>query len=141
MTPVQCLNELKIRIPDGTSLVDALERFISFFASTDIEGCDKENDGDMLLFQWGGPYSWDSYYSINLTRQYSFEDDDGEYLGMQQLGMDCKYDPESINIESGNLWYDGKDINEFNRMVLNSEIVKVATGLNMKSLEFDFGDV
>ena len=141
MKPEESFNEIKARIPESTNLVDALDIFISFFESTDIEGCEKEKDGDMLLFEWGGPYSWDSSYSITLTRQYSYEDEKGEYLGMQQLRMNYKYDPELINVESGNFWFDGKNIKNFRTMVLNSEIVQTAKLLNMKTIEFELGDV
>jgi hypothetical protein len=46
----------------------------------------------MLLFEWGGPYSWDQAVSVSLTRQFSFDDENGDYDRMQQLHMHCRYD-------------------------------------------------
>ena len=110
MTPAQVLSLLKQKIPFGTSLNKALTTFISIFDETVIEGCEKVNEGDMLLFQWGGPYSWDPSFSINLTRQFSYESDNREHTGMQQLQMNCRFNPEAITVESGNEWFDGTGV-------------------------------
>ena len=59
MTPHEAFEEIKERIPPGAPLTDALGKFVDFYASTSIQGCPKESGGDMLLFEWGGPYSWD----------------------------------------------------------------------------------
>lgn len=141
MSPDNALTQLKDLIPQGTDLLSCLDKFISFYETTYIEGCDKDKEDDMLLFQWGGPYSWDKNYSINLTRQFCFNDEDGEYIGMKHLQMNCKYDPELVNIEGGNFWFDGGNINTFRELVFNSEIVKAALKLKMQSLEFELGDV
>ena len=55
MTPREAFEEIEKRITAGTSLTDALNEFVNFYASTSIEGCPKDSDGDMLLFEWGGP--------------------------------------------------------------------------------------
>jgi hypothetical protein len=141
MTPHQVFDDLKSKIPLGMNLKEALVTFIKHFADTEIEGCSKANDGDMLLFQWGGPYSWDSYFSINLTRQFSHENEDGEYLGMQQLQMNCRYDADAVSTESGNEWFDGTDIESFTNRVLSSEAVAAVGGLEMRSLDFELDDV
>ena len=141
MSPEHALNELKVLISANTPLPEALERFINFYSNTNIEGCPKDDEGDMLLFQWGGPYSWDESYSINLTRQFTFLDSDGEYEGMQQLQMNCRYNPEQIAIKSGNEWFEGENLDEFRQSVLSSDSVKLASTLEMRSIALELGDV
>jgi hypothetical protein len=141
MTPTEVLKKLEDDIPAGTGLVSALEKFIKFFSETDVDGCPKETNGDMLLFQWGGPYSWDDHFSINLTRQFSFVDATGEYDRMQQLRMDCRYRVADISIEEGNQWLWRDEVESFLQYVLDAPCVKAAKGLQMQSLEFVLDDV
>jgi hypothetical protein len=141
MTPTQALNELKSRIPPGTPLVAALEQFIRFYSDTEIDDCPKASEGDMLLFQWGGPYSWDTCFSVNLTRQFSFDDEDGEYDRMQQLQMNCRYQAGQIAIAPGNEWLYGADTEAFLQKILVAPCVITAKNLNMQSLDFDLHDV
>lgn len=68
MTPHDAFEAIEKRIPTGTALTDALTEFVNFYASSSIEGCAKETEGDMLLFEWGGPYPWDDCVSLSLTR-------------------------------------------------------------------------
>ena len=141
MTPHQVLSDLKSKIPATTSLKNALETFIKHFDNTKVDGCDKSNDGDMLLFQWGGPSSLDPYFSISLTRQFSHVDEDGEYLGMQQLHMICRFVIDETSIASGNEWFDGTDIDLFIKQVLSSKAVSATTSLKMRSLAFELDNV
>src|SRR5471030_217071 len=141
MTPIEVLQKLENDIPPGTALVPALEKFIKFFSATQVDGCPKKTDGDMLLFQWGGPYSWNNHFSINLTRQFSFVNATGEYDGMQQLQMNCRYRKEDIAIDGGNQWLWRDEVESFLQYVLDSPCVKAAKGLRMQSLEFTLGDV
>ncbi|WP_394828001.1 hypothetical protein [Pendulispora albinea] len=52
---------------------DGVAAMIAFFRDVHAEGCDRENDGDMLLFQWG---SYDVYgtnireLNVDITRQF-----------------------------------------------------------------------
>lgn len=141
MTPIQVLNSLKKDIPPETSLVLAIEKFIRFFSESQVEGCPKETDGDMLLFQWGGPYSWDSHVSINLTRQFSFVDEDGEHATMQQLQMNCRYQVGQLSVVKGNAWLHGEDVEAFLHGVLESSCVIAARDLPMISLELSLARV
>lgn len=140
MTPQQIVDDVHSKIPAGTSLKDALMSFMKHFDETEVEGCAKI-DGDMLLYQWGGPYSWAPHFSINLTRQFSYEDEDGEYGGMEQLKMDCKYNAKMLNLESGNEWFDGVDIDTFIQRVLSSDAVIAADEQAMLALDFEFSKV
>lgn len=141
MTPQEAFEEIKKRIPPGTPLTDALSKFTDFYASTSIEGCPKEADGDMLLFEWGGPYPWDEYVSLSLTRQFSLSDEDGEYEQMQQLHMRCRYDASQVTLVAGNEWLYGQDTDAFLQYVLNAPCTAAVKNLRMQSLDFDMHDV
>jgi len=141
MTPHEAFEELKKRIPSGTSLTDALGEFVKFYDLSSIEGCPKDSDGDMLLFEWGGPYSWDDYVSLSLTRQFSLNDEDGEYERMQQLHMHCRYDARQVSLVAGNEWLHGQDTDAFLQSVLNAPCTRAVKNLNMLSLDFDIHEV
>ena len=141
MTPREAFEEVVKRIPPGTSLTEALSKFVNFYASSSIEGCPKDADADMLLFEWGGPYPWDECVSLSLTRQFSFSDEDGEYERMQQLHMHCRYDASQVTLVAGNEWLYGQDTDAFLEYVLNAPSTQTVKGLSMLSLEFDIHDV
>jgi hypothetical protein len=141
MSPNAAFQEIEKRIPAGTSLTDALSEFVNFYASTSIEGCPKDADADLLLFEWGGPYSWDDSVSLSLTRQFSLNDEDGAYEKMQQLHMHCRYDASQVTLIAGNKWLHGQDTEAFLRYVLNAPCTEAVKHLNMRSLDFDMHDV
>jgi hypothetical protein len=141
MTPRESFEEIKKRIPPGSALTHALTEFVNFYAATSIEGCPKEADGDMLLFEWGGPYSWDESVSVSLTRQFSFNDEDGEYDHMQQLHMRCRYDASEVTLVAGNEWLHGQDTDSFLEYVLRAASTETVKNLSMRSIDFDMHDV
>lgn len=142
MKAQEVLKDLQSKIDNTTKLESALSIFIDHYDATEVKNCSKgEGDADMVLFQWGGPYTWDNSVSINLTRQFIFSNAEGEYLGMQQLRMDCKFSPEDIVIESGNFWMEELSAELFLQKVLKSDAVNLAKGLKMQNIEFNLGDV
>lgn len=141
MTPLEAFEEIKKRVSPGTAMTDALTEFVEFYASTSIHGCPKESDGDMLLFEWGGPYPWDECVSLSLTRQFSLSDEDGEYEQMQQLHMHCRYDAGQVTLAAGNEWLSGQDTDLFLQYVLNAPCTAAVKNLPMRSLDFDMHDV
>lgn len=141
MTPHEAFEEIEKRIPAQARLTEALNEFVNCYATTTIDGCPKDSGADMLLFEWGGPYPWDECVSLNLTRQFSFSDEDGAYERMQQLHMHCRYDPNEVSLVAGNAWLDGQDTEAFLQYVLNAPCTETVKHLKMVSLEFDLHDV
>jgi len=141
MTPRESLKEIERRIPSGTSLLNALGEFVRFYSSSSIEGCPKDVESDKLLFEWGGPYPWDDCVSLSLTRQFSFSDDEGEYKGMQQLHMHCRYDASDVTLPMGNKWLDEQDTETFLQYILNAPSTNTVKNLEMLSLDFDLHEV
>ena len=141
MTPHDAFEEVKRKIPSGTSLTDALSEFVKFYASASMEGCPKDAEGDMLLFEWGGPYSWDPCVSLSLTRQFSLNDEAGDYDRMQQLHMRCRYDANQVTLVAGNHWSYGEETDAFLQYVLDATSTRTVFHLNMLSLDFEIHDV
>lgn len=57
LTPSKLLEELKSKISVDIGLESAIRIFIEHYSFTKVENCSEFDDGDMLLYQWGGPYS------------------------------------------------------------------------------------
>jgi len=62
-----------------------------------VEGMDPDVDADMLLFEAslelreGGAYSFGPSFVVGFTRQFSFEDEEGEYAGMEVVRAELRY--------------------------------------------------
>lgn len=103
----------------------------AFYRDVRPTGCDKNLDGDMLLFQWG-TYDWGKgrYFNLDLTRQFILEgteDDEGIF----QLAFTFLYDPSPVleALRDGNRWcHSLAELPEFQRYVTSSEAYRVALG-------------
>ncbi len=124
MNPNDVLTETKKIVKNSSCVEDTLSEIIDFFFNSYVEGHSKEDDGDMLLFQYGGPYPWDENTNINITRQFSFTDKEGEHKGMSQLKVNFGYDNEKYPMTNGNFWHEDETLEQFKEKVLNSEVVK-----------------
>lgn len=116
-------------------------QFVKFYEDTDIEECPKLSEGDMLLFEWGGPYPWDDSVSLSLTRQFSFVDEHGDHDRMQQLHMRCHYDARQVKLVAGNVWMYGQDTEGFLQTVLAAPCTTTMAPLQMDSISFALHDV
>src|SRR5262245_10947013 len=85
--------------------LDAIEAMLDFYAAERAEGCALEDDGDMLLYQWG-THDWGDgeSFELDITRQFTVtgeEDDD-----TRQLSLRFKFKPsaELRELGDGNRW-------------------------------------
>lgn len=124
MTPATSLAAFEQRLSPGGRSASALtaaegvEAMLAFYASERCDGCVLEEDGDMLLFQWG-TYNWgdSTHFELNITRQLmpggedgdggGEEDEDGDE-GILQLSLTFRFPPaaELQALGSGNEWCD-----------------------------------
>jgi hypothetical protein len=97
-----------------------------------------EEDGDMLLYQWG-TYDWGNgkYFNLNLTRQFiveGLEDDDA----ISQLGLTFLYEPSSMlqELEQGNRWcHSPAELAAFEQFVFASNAYRLGLGLTPVKVE------
>lgn len=119
------------------SPADGIALMLAFYQDERADGCEIDEDGDMLLYQWGC-HDWGEgeSFDFNITRQ--FMDAAGEDEGIQQLSLTFKFKPtDSLRIlGDGNRWCHSPDeISEFrsfieasaaNKAVANTRPAKVA---------------
>ena len=89
----------------------AVELMVRFYAQVRADDCAFDEDGDMLLFQWG-VYNWGNgeFFEYNITRQFIMseaveqEECADDWIG--QLSLTLKYQPFPVlkTIAAGNLW-------------------------------------
>jgi hypothetical protein len=111
MTPSTSVNAFEKFVENRGGALSALTvrtgaaAMFSFYESVRPTGCTDDN-GDMLLFQWG-TYNWGDgiQFEINLTRQFiesGAEDDDA----ISQLQLTFKFPPDkdTAGLGNGNRW-------------------------------------
>lgn len=87
------------------------------FAAEPVEDADSlEDGGDAILAQYG-VYDWGAgeYFELDMTRQFSFSDEDGEYDHMSQLHCTFRFQPTDAlrGLGERNLWSFGRSLDEF----------------------------
>jgi hypothetical protein len=103
-----------------------------------------EDDGDMLLYQWG-TFDWGQgkYFNLNLTRQFiveGVEDDDAIF----QLGLTFFYAPSRVleALEQGNRWcHSPAELADFEQFVFTSSAYLVGSELTPDKVELLYEDV
>mgnify|MGYP000072939348 CR=1 FL=1 len=140
MTPEESYSFIGDKITDLMGAEEAVSAFIDFYDSKQIEGCPKENEDDMLLFQYSGPSSSTPYVSINLTRQYVFYEN-GEYENMAQLRLDMEFKAKDVTLESGNFWLENMSVKEFKNKVFNSVAFQQVKDLKPMNTYVEYGEV
>jgi hypothetical protein len=116
------LQLIRPKAPQLSSLspADGIAVMLAFYHDERAEGCEIDEDGDMLLYQWGC-YDWGQgeYFDFNITRQ--FMDAAGEKI--QQLSLAFKFKPtDSLrNLADGNRWCHSPDeVSEFRLFIESS---------------------
>ena len=105
MTPEESVDRLREMLmaealSEGGSLdsnaVEVAWDVFKAFARLPVDGMSREDDSDGLLFQTG-VYDWHDgrgpRFSFSMVRQFSFDDEDGDYDHMEQLECVVLFDP------------------------------------------------
>jgi hypothetical protein len=116
----------KATVPTG------LECMLRFYAQLRADGCKLDEDGDMLLFQWG-VYDWGTgpMFEIDLTRQVILPDEVDDDA-IWQLHLTYLYSPSSklSGFGEGNLWcHAPADLTDFEAFVRASPAVAAVGGI------------
>jgi hypothetical protein len=116
----RALNEASLSVRDG------FDAMLDFYVEERASGCRFDEDGDMLLFQWGTYLtlrpdgSMDEASNLNLTRQLILEG--GEDDDIWQLALNFEFNPtEFRDLKSGNKWCRSlEELPQFREYVLAS---------------------
>lgn len=140
------LEDLKTQISALSSDVSSNpERLFSLvldlYEGMRIDGTDLDEDGDMLLFQWGS-YDWGQglHFELDLTRQAIPAGEEDPPI--VQLHCTYRYDPAQFDdIVSGNRWcHNPSELHEFRQFVLSSEALRRAASRPQISFELELED-
>lgn len=122
----------------GTGFSEAF----AFYRDVRAEGCAMDQDGDMLLYQWG-TYDWGQgrYFNLELTRQFMLHDvlDDA---GIFQLALTFLFAPTTAleRLRHGNHWcHSPTDLQGFERHIALSEAYRIAIGQVPVDVQLTYG--
>jgi hypothetical protein len=130
---------------DTLSPKDAIRLMLDFYTNVRVENCEIEQDGDMLLFEWGS-YDWGNgeYFSYKITRQFIFPDrDNPDYKSIWQLSFTVKYQPspELIALGSDSRWCSSpEEVADFTTYIEISAATKGVQNTPIQSVELLFFD-
>ena len=145
MKPKQSLKALTERIEaTGASLAnltaaEGVAAMLSFYADERADGCDLDEDGDMLLYQWGVYPSGRSgeTFQLDITRQFILPRQDEPY----QLSLTFHFPatPKLTKIKPGDEWCSSPDeMKGFRETVLKSPAYRAVAKDAPKRIELDF---
>lgn len=122
------------------SPADGIDLMLHFYQRERIEGCFVEQDGDMLLYQWG-TYDWGEgeWFECNITRQ--LIKSAGEDETIRQLLLTFKFKPtqELRNLGEGTRWcYSLDESEEFRNFIAQSAAFKEVTKVPLIEVRLDF---
>ena len=123
---------------------EGIRHMLEFYRQVRVENCPLDEDGDMLLFQWG-TYDWGQgrFFQCDITRQFieSQSDDDP---GMTQLSLTFNYSPSAQldALKAGNLWCKSPDgLAEFESFVKATEAYRAVARSKPTKISLEHGAV
>lgn len=129
------------------SVRSSFEHFLNLYGCSRIANTALENDGDMLIYQWG-TYDWGfgAHFELSITRQttLNLEDPDQAADSMRQLSLTFKYSPcaESSLLGAGNKWCGTPaSLEEFRQFVTQSAAYLWAAANPPQKVEVSLGRV
>jgi len=141
VTPVESSSELRRRIAipiDRLTTRQGINALLAFYADQPADGVNMDEDGDMLLFQWGVyNFSGPPTFQINLTRQFILPDEDEPY----QLSLTFHHAPsdQMKALKEGNRWcHSTADLPEFTTFIDRSAAVAAAIDSKPSKVDLTF---
>jgi hypothetical protein len=99
---------LQAQLADGPIPHDGFARFLDCYKQYRIDRCLADDDGDVLVFQWG-TYDWGDgeQFEVSLTRELLTAVGDGEE-DVRQVALAYRFEPtrELEQLGDGELWCD-----------------------------------
>jgi hypothetical protein len=126
------------------SVCDGFEAMLDFYRDMRASGCAFEEDGDMLLFQWGTYLTLrpDGFMgeasNLNLTRQLIPEGAQDDEIW--QLGLNFGFEPAEFRIlKSGDKWcHSLEELRQFREYVLASAPVTTCSQLQVQRVSLTY---
>lgn len=125
-------------VEHAPTLDDVVRALIRYYREIEYARCDRANDGDMLLFQYG-VYDWGNgrYFELDFVRQFLV----GRAFGqsqMEQLHLTFFFKAElGSDLQHFNIWSrDCRDLDHFAQQVRESEGFRAAESQSPLRWEF-----
>ena len=142
MTPAESELELRKRIgpsiDTATARVSASRPCWRSMPSSAADGVPVDQNGDMLLFQWGTyAFTGSPSFQLDITRQYILPDNDEPY----QLLLTLHYEPteKTKSLGHGNQWCDSPDqLAEFREFIEASDAYRLLADSKPARVELEF---
>ncbi len=131
---------------DGLTPVQGIRLMLDFYRDVRADGCELDEDGDMLLFQWGTYDFGDGRsFQFDLTRQLTVaepeEDDDS---AMSQLSFTFHFTPSAQfdALKDGNRWCSTPDeLEDFETFITGSDAHRAVATARPAKVTLEYGDV
>jgi hypothetical protein len=126
--------------------VQGVGLMLHWYSEDRAEGCSIDQDGDMLLFQWG-VCDWGDgeYFSLNITRQFieiTNDNYDGGLISQLSLTFRFKPDVSLRELPEGNRWCRNPDeLEEFRRFMVGCPSWKQVHKREPATVTLDIGEV
>ena len=151
MKPKSAKKEFEKFISDAGNAVasltpeQAVSLVLDFYGRVRAEDCPLEEDGDMLLYQWGvyQDTGGGKSFHFDLTRQFMLADSDSDE-GMSQLSLTLHFrpTPELQAIGDSNEWCHSPDkLAGFREFIRNSETYRAVTQLKPTNVKIQFSPI
>ena len=151
MKPKSAKKEFEKFISDAGNAVaslspeQAVSLVLNFYEQVRAEDCPLDEDGDMLLYQWGvyDDGGGGKSFHFDLTRQFMLADSDSDE-GMSQLSLTLHFKPTLAlkAIEDSNEWcHSPDDLEEFREFINNSEAYRAVAQLKPTNVKIQFSHI
>lgn len=130
------------------SVDDSIQLMTGFYKKIRVDDCKLEEDGDMLLFEWG-VYDWGrgSFFTYTITRQFIFPETfgDAEESWLEdvfwQLSLSYAFNPtdELKSVKRGHKWCESpNNITDFLEFITTCEATQILKGYPVETIELTF---
>lgn len=126
------------------STSQAVDLMLGFYKEVPAANCSVENQGDMLLFQWG-TYDWGKgkTFNFNITRQFILDGTEGDD-GMSQLSLTIHFEPTSTldALGSGNRWCSSpEELPEFEKFIHTNNVFGLVKEMKPLQIELSWSKI
>ena len=152
MTPENAQQELQKRIKQTgtpmTGLTPALgvRLMLDFYRDVRADGCELDEDGDMLLFQWGTyDFGEGRSFQFDITRQFilALPEDEDDDSAMSQLSFTFHFTPSAqFDALKGNRWCSTPDdLKDFETFITDGDVYRAVATARPEKVTLDYGGV
>lgn len=124
---------------------NGIQRMLEFYRNVRADNCRFDEDGDILLFQWG-TFDWGKgpWFEFDITRQFIVTDsqnDDDSVL--TQLSLTFYFPPEEFNgIKSDNRWCENPNaLADFESLIVSTNAYRAVTDKHPSRVTLDYNEV